>query len=147
MQSHKPSALLASSPLTTRMSHSQSHLFCFLHCDLPTNIRAKERLLAWNWDDFTKPDNFPRGSTVEHGLENKGFWTLEELYAFWLMGLFIWLLAQLQNLKSKIKSQASIHCHRISKNIIQNVLKGHCHDIWQLNKKLEGVFASMEFQN
>ena len=26
-------------------------------------------------------------------------------------------------------------------------LKGHCHAIWQLNKKLEGVFASTEFQN
>ena len=26
-------------------------------------------------------------------------------------------------------------------------LKGHCHAIWQLYKKLEGVFASVEFQN
>ena len=26
-------------------------------------------------------------------------------------------------------------------------LKGHCHAIWQLDKKLEGVFASIEFQN
>ena len=26
-------------------------------------------------------------------------------------------------------------------------LKGHCHAIWQLYKKLEGVFASIEFQN
>ena len=26
-------------------------------------------------------------------------------------------------------------------------LKGHCHAIWQLYKKLEGVFASTEFQN
>ena len=26
-------------------------------------------------------------------------------------------------------------------------LKGHCHAIWQLNKKLQGVFASIEFQN
>ena len=25
-------------------------------------------------------------------------------------------------------------------------LKGHCHAIWQLYKKLEGVFASIEFQ-
>ena len=24
-------------------------------------------------------------------------------------------------------------------------LKGHCHAIWQLYKKLEGVFASIEF--
>ena len=27
------------------------------------------------------------------------------------------------------------------------LLKGHCHAIWQLYKKLEGVFASIEFQN
>ena len=27
------------------------------------------------------------------------------------------------------------------------VLKGHFHAIWQLYKKLEGVFASIEFQN
>ena len=26
-------------------------------------------------------------------------------------------------------------------------LKGHCHALWQLYKKLEGVFASVEFQN
>ena len=26
-------------------------------------------------------------------------------------------------------------------------LKGQCHAIWQLNKNLEGVFASTEFQN
>ena len=26
-------------------------------------------------------------------------------------------------------------------------LKGHCHVIWQLHKKLKGVFASTEFQN
>ena len=26
-------------------------------------------------------------------------------------------------------------------------LKGHCHAIWQLYKKLEGIFASIEFQN
>ena len=26
-------------------------------------------------------------------------------------------------------------------------LKGHCHAIWQLYKKLEGVFESIEFQN
>ena len=26
-------------------------------------------------------------------------------------------------------------------------LKAHCHSIWQLYKKLEGVFASIEFQN
>ena len=26
-------------------------------------------------------------------------------------------------------------------------LKGHCHAIWQLYKKLEGVFASIESQN
>ena len=26
-------------------------------------------------------------------------------------------------------------------------LKGHCHAIWQLYKKLEGVFASIEVQN
>ena len=26
-------------------------------------------------------------------------------------------------------------------------LKGHCHAIWQLYKKLEGDFASIEFQN
>ena len=26
-------------------------------------------------------------------------------------------------------------------------LKGHCHAIWQLRKKLKGVFASTEFQN
>ena len=25
-------------------------------------------------------------------------------------------------------------------------LKGHCHAIWQLYKKLEGIFASTEFQ-
>ena len=25
--------------------------------------------------------------------------------------------------------------------------EGHCHAIWQLCKKLEGVFASTEFQN
>ena len=31
--------------------------------------------------------------------------------------------------------------------IVTVVLKGHCHDIWQLYKKLEGVFASIEFQN
>ena len=29
----------------------------------------------------------------------------------------------------------------------QVYLKGHCHAIWQLYKKLEGVFASIEFQN
>ena len=29
----------------------------------------------------------------------------------------------------------------------QFILKRHCHAIWQLNKKLEGVFASIEFQN
>ena len=28
-----------------------------------------------------------------------------------------------------------------------HTLKGHCHAIWQLKKKLEGVFASIEFQN
>ena len=27
------------------------------------------------------------------------------------------------------------------------ILKGHCHAIWQLYKKLTGVFASIEFQN
>ena len=27
------------------------------------------------------------------------------------------------------------------------LLKGHCHAIWQFYKKLEGVFASIEFQN
>ena len=26
-------------------------------------------------------------------------------------------------------------------------LKEHCHAIWQLYKKLEGVFASIEFKN
>ena len=26
-------------------------------------------------------------------------------------------------------------------------LKGHCHAIWQLYKKLKGVFTSIEFQN
>ena len=26
-------------------------------------------------------------------------------------------------------------------------LKGHCYAIWQLYKKVEGVFASIEFQN
>ena len=26
-------------------------------------------------------------------------------------------------------------------------LTGHCHAIWQLYKKLEGAFASIEFQN
>ena len=30
--------------------------------------------------------------------------------------------------------------------IILLLLKGHCHAIWQLNKKL-GVFVSIEFQN
>ena len=28
-----------------------------------------------------------------------------------------------------------------------SLLKGQCHAIWQLYKKLEGVFASIEFQN
>ena len=27
------------------------------------------------------------------------------------------------------------------------LLKGDCHAIWQLFKKLKGVFASVEFQN
>jgi len=27
------------------------------------------------------------------------------------------------------------------------LLKGHCHAIWQFYKKLEGVFASIKFQN
>ena len=27
------------------------------------------------------------------------------------------------------------------------MLKGHCHAIWQLYKKLEGVFASIEIQS
>ena len=26
-------------------------------------------------------------------------------------------------------------------------LKGHCHTIWQLYKRLEGAFTSIEFQN
>ena len=30
---------------------------------------------------------------------------------------------------------------------IGEYLKGHCHAIWQLYKKLEGVFTSIEFQN
>ena len=29
----------------------------------------------------------------------------------------------------------------------RKILKGQCHAIWQLNKNLEGVFASIEFQN
>ena len=32
------------------------------------------------------------------------------------------------------------------KNYI-NLLKGHCHAIWQFYKKLEGAFTSIEFQN
>ena len=28
-----------------------------------------------------------------------------------------------------------------------STLKGHCHAIWQLYKKLGGVYASIEFQN
>ena len=35
--------------------------------------------------------------------------------------------------------------HTIKK--MHSELKGHCHAIWQLYKKLEGVFASIEFQN
>ena len=30
---------------------------------------------------------------------------------------------------------------------VDMILKGHCHAIWQLFKKLEGVFSSIEFQN
>ena len=30
---------------------------------------------------------------------------------------------------------------------VGNILKGHCHAIWQLCKKLEGVFASIGLQN
>ena len=30
--------------------------------------------------------------------------------------------------------------------IRKKILKGHCHAIWQFYKKLEGVFASIEFQ-
>ena len=39
-------------------------------------------------------------------------------------------------------------CENIKATGIRKVgLKGHCHAIWQFYKKLEGVFASMEFQN
>ena len=38
-----------------------------------------------------------------------------------------------------------IHSHTFSWHAL--TLKGHCHAIWQLYKKLEGVFASIEFQN
>ena len=46
----------------------------------------------------------------------------ELLYAFLLMGLFISFLSRLHDLKNKIKSHDSTHCHRVSENIIQNVL-------------------------
>ena len=40
----------------------------------------------------------------------------------------------------------NFRCHLIpcSSNLS---LKGHCHAIWQLYKKLEGAFAAIEFQN
>ena len=31
--------------------------------------------------------------------------------------------------------------------VFNKLLKGHCHAIWQLCEKLEGVFASTELQN
>ena len=34
-----------------------------------------------------------------------------------------------------------------AKKVTFSILKGHCHGIWQLYKKLEGVFESIEFQN
>ena len=37
---------------------------------------------------------------------------------------------------------------RLKKNFLaRDTLKGHCHAIWQLYKRLEGAFASIEFQN
>ena len=43
-------------------------------------------------------------------------------------------------------------CITVTKQLPKNhplylLLKGHCHAIWQFYKKLEGVFASIEFQN
>ena len=32
-------------------------------------------------------------------------------------------------------------------HFIKGKLKGHCHAIWQLYKRLEGVFSSIKFQN
>ena len=37
------------------------------------------------------------------------------------------------------------HCDLKSLSAIN--LKRHCHAIWQLNRNLEGVFTSVEFQN
>ena len=42
------------------------------------------------------------------------------------------------------------NCSRFLSCVVEmdkSKLKGHCHAIWQLYKKPEGVFASMEFQN
>ena len=37
--------------------------------------------------------------------------------------------------------------HGIIRVIGSYILKGHCHTIWQLYKKPEGILASLEFQN
>ena len=44
-------------------------------------------------------------------------------------------------------SQVQINFKLNKKKEYDYLLKGHCHAIWQLYKKLEGVFASIEFQN
>ena len=55
----------------------------------------------------------------------------------WDFAAATWLEAQRENLSRKFSNPSQSF----------SVLKGHCHAIWQLYKKLEGVFASIEFQN
>ena len=46
----------------------------------------------------------------------------------------------------RMRSEKNNKCP-FKKTPINSSIKGHCHAIWQLYKKLKGVFTSSEFQN
>ena len=57
------------------------------------------------------------------------------------------LVCRFVNYRHVIISRAVDESNYTSGWMVSYVLKGHCHAIWQLYKKLDGVFASIEFQN
>ena len=45
------------------------------------------------------------------------------------------------------RSYGNLLCQTNAQNVSINDSQANCHTIWQLYKKLEGVFESIEFQN
>ena len=76
--------------------------------------------------------DFPTFNTINYGKHSLRY-----------QGPYLW-----SKLDNKLKDSLNIGSFKknIRKKDLTLRLKGHCHAIWQLHKKLGGVFASIEFQ-